>query len=352
MLNYIKTLEQKFDIEIVRSSHHIKGKNYFDLDSDGNIIKIFLLRVNLRDLSVLLPIADHLVELAIRNCNIKSLKGLDSFSNLEVLDLRGNHLETSTLKNLSYLSKLKGLNVSGCKIEDTSYFQDLVYLEQLYVAGTNRLYEIKGLEQLINLKHLDVERSKIDCIKKIKAHENLRSLHITNTDVIKLSHFDRFPNLVELMMGGVYEMEKIEGLQALTNLKQLLIEGTSIKKIEGLEQLTNLEVLDLSANEISEIKGLEQLTKLRELNLNENKIIKVENLEGLNNLELLLLDANEIESFDPTFLQYLDSECHIYMRGFNKVNEVTKLAPQHVKINFEEDFPYPTSLVWQKSLFV
>ena len=351
MISYIKTLEQKFDIEIVRSSHHIKGKNYFDLDSDGNIINIFLLRINLRDLSVLLPIADHLVELAIRNCNIKSLKGLESFSNLEVLDLRGNHLETSTLKNLSYLSKLKGLNVSGCNIEDTSYFQDLVYLEQLYVAGTNRLYEIKGLEQLKNLKHLDVERSKIDCIKKIKAHENLRSLHLSNTDVSKLSHLDRFPNLEELRMGNTYEIEKMEGLQVLPNLKELLIRGTSIKQIEGLERLTNLEVLDLSDNEITEIKGLGQLTKLRELNLNENKITKIENLDHLTNLEPLLLETNDIQTFDTNFLQHLVSECHIYMRGCERADDIAAIAPDYVKINFEKDFDYPTKLVWHKELF-
>ena len=351
MLHYIKTLEQKFDINIIRSNQHIRGKNYFDVDNDGNITKLFLRRVNLKDLSVLLPIADHLVELAVRYCNIKGLKGLKSFSNLEVLDLSGNHLVTPTLKNLNLLSKLRRLDVSGCNLKDTSYFGELIQLEQLYVGGSNRLYEINGLEQLKNLKHLDLEISLIDDIKKIHVHKNLHSLHLTNANVTKLSHFDRFPNLEELRMGNTYEIEKMEGLQVLSNLKELLIRGTSIKQIEGLERLTNLEVLDLSDNEITEIKGLGQLTKLRELNLNENKITKIENLDHLTNLELLLLETNDIQTFDTTFLQHLVSECHIYMRGCEQADDIAAIAPDYVKINFEKDFDYPTKLVWHKELF-
>ena len=351
MHNYIKTLEKKFDIEIVRSSQHLRGEDYFDLDKEGKIFKLYLCGIDMQSLDVLLPIADQLVELAVSDCNIKSLASLKAFPNLEVLDLSSNPLETSTLKNLNFLPKLKGLDVSDGIFTDTSYLGELIQLEELYIGGSDRLYEIKGLEQLKNLKHLDIERSLIDSIEKIQVHENLRSLHFTSADVTKLSYFNRFPNLEELRMGGNPEIKKMEGLKELQNLKQLLIRGTNIKEIEGLEQLTNLEVLDLSANEISEVRGIGHLTKLRELNLNENHITKVENLEGLINLELLLLEANNLKSFDTTFLQHLDSECHIYMRGFEQADNIAAIAPKHVKINLDEDFDYPTKLIWSKELF-
>ena len=351
MISYIKTLEKKFDIKIVRSSQHVKGKPYYDADEDGNIKKLFLRRVNLKDLRVLLPIAEHLVELAVPYCNIKSLKGLKSFCNLEKLDLSGNRFVTPTLKNLNFLSKLKGLDVSGCNLKDTSYFGDLIQLEQLYVGGSDRLYEVNGLEQLKNLQHLDLEASLINSIKKIKVHENLRSLHLTNAEITKLSHLDRFPKLEELIMGSTYEIEKIEGLDALQNLKNLLIQGTSIKQIEGLEQLNNLEILDLSDNEITEIKGVSQLTKLRKLNLNENPITKIENLEGLINLELVLLEVKRLEDFDTFFLEQLISECHIYMHDYERLDEVESIAPKNVKFNFNPKFPYPTTILGNMRLF-
>ena len=353
MQDYIKTLEKKFDRDIVRSGEHIRGKNYYDVDKHGNIVKLYLFNVDLRSLDILLPISKHLVELTVQYGNIKSLKALKSFSNLEKLDLSGNRFVTPTLKNLNFLQKLKGLDVSGCNLKDTSYFGNLMQLEQLYVGGSDRLYEIKGLEQLKNLKHLDIERSQVDSIRKINVHENLRSLHLTSTEVTNLSYLDRFPYLEELRMGNTYEIEKIEGLEALQNLKQLLIRGTSIKQIEGLEQLTNLEVLDLSDNEITEIKGVSQLTKLRELNLNENPINKVENLDGLDNLELLLLETDDITDFDSTFLNNLESECHIYlyMRDSKKLERLKEEVPNSVKINFDPNYPYPTKLVWHKELF-
>ena len=345
MQDYIKTLEKKFDIKIECRSKNINADDYFDVDNLGNIVELYLSDIDMGSLEVLLPLADHLVELTLKSCNIKSLASLKSFSNLEVLNLRDNKLDILTLKNLNFLPKLKKLDVSRCDLEDTSYLGDLIQLEYLNIGSSNSLYEIKGLERLNKLQLLDVERSSIESIRNIHVNENLRSLNLSDTGVTKISDLDRFPNLEELKIRANYRMEKMEGLSVLRNLKQLLIRGTSIKQIEGLEQLTNLEVLDLSDNEILEINGLSQLTKLRKLNLNENDIRKVENLDGLINLELLMIEANKIQTFNPNFLEHLVSECHIYMRGFKQADEIAAIAPQHVKINFRKDFPYPYILI-------
>ena len=59
---------------------------------------------------------------------------------------------------------------------------------------------------------------------------------------------------------NIKDINKIEDLEKLTNLRELYIAGNQITEIKGLETLTNLQELDLKNNQINEIKGLKKLT--------------------------------------------------------------------------------------------
>ncbi|MCF2218393.1 leucine-rich repeat domain-containing protein [Chryseobacterium sp. PS-8] len=144
---------------------------------------------------------------------------------------------------------------------------------------------------------------------------------------------------------------KIEGLDTLHNLKQLLISCTHVEKIEGLESLKNLEVLDLSSNEISKIKGLDNLKNLRKLNLNENKIAKVENLDHLINLEFLTFEINKIKEIDASFLSNLVSECFISLCFTGNYIKEIKDVPTNVTIKFEADHFVPRVFPMSNDLF-
>ncbi|KUJ55320.1 leucine-rich repeat domain-containing protein [Chryseobacterium aquaticum] len=348
MIDFIKKLEKEFDTQIIRSNKHI-WENYYDIDNDGNITTLFLDEVNLKDLNVLLPIADSLVKLALTYCNIETLHPLKSFSMLKTLDLTGNNLHPLTLGYLNDLKNLKKLDLGGTNLNDTSLLGDLIGLEILSLSGGNPYCEIKGLEKLKSLQHLNISWSAIGNIKEINVNENLRSLNIGETDIKRITDLERFPYLEELRLNG-NRIKKIEGLDKLHNLKKLFISSIGIKKIEGLESLTNLEILELSNNEISKIRGLDSLKNLKELSLDENEIVRVENLDNLTNLELLLLRTDNTHYFDWTFINNLVSECHIYVDN-SSADELKVMAPKNVKINFNKDFPYPTSLYESKDFF-
>ncbi|WP_428069559.1 hypothetical protein [Chryseobacterium gambrini] len=91
MTDFIKKLEKDFDTQIIHSNEHI-WENYYEIDKDGNIKTLYLNEVDLKDIDVLLPIADSLVKLAIPYCNVEMLRPLNAFSRLETLDLTGNKL--------------------------------------------------------------------------------------------------------------------------------------------------------------------------------------------------------------------------------------------------------------------
>ncbi|WP_300686880.1 leucine-rich repeat domain-containing protein [Chryseobacterium sp.] len=343
MTDFIKKLEKEFNTQIIYSNKHI-WRNYYDVDNDGNITTLYLDKIDLKDLYVLLPVAHSLVNLGVLDCNIRTLVTLKSFTRLEILSLRQNNLYGSTLEHLSYLKKLKKLDLRGTNLTDTSSLGTLNNLEMLFIGGSDHLDEIKGLESLKSLYHLDVSNSCINSIENICANENIRVLNLKGTNLKKITHLERFPNLESLNLDGTL-VEKIEGLQASKNLKELFISTWRIKRIEGLESLTKLEVLDLYLNEISKIEGLDNLTNLKWLSLNSNKITKVENLDNLTNLELLLLEANEsITYFDTAFFHNLISECYIYMRDMMEIERIQTAAPENVKINYNDDYQWPTSL--------
>ncbi len=343
MTDFIKKLEKKFDTQIIYSDKQIPVNHYFS-DQEGNIRTLYLYDINLQEIDHLFPLADSLFNLTLVQCNIRTVKGIKSFTQLESLVLSLNPLHGSTLRHLHHLKKLRNLDVRATNLKDTSFVGGLTNLEMLFVGGTNRLNGLKGIENLTCLCHLDVSHSEIDSIEKVDANQNLRSLKLEGNHIEKLTHLNRFPNL-EILNVDCSSVRKIEGLGELKKLKELSIWDAYIKRIEGLENLSKLEILDLSENQISKIEGLDHLVKLKELSLNKNPISIVENLENLINLELLLLEpGKDVVHFDARFFQNLISECHIYIRGHKNVDSIKALAPKNVKINFDENYPYPTSL--------
>ena len=83
------------------------------------------------------------------------------------------------------------------------------------------------------------------------------------------------------------------------NLRELWLNGGSIKNIAALRELTNLEELDLYGNQISDITPLSGLTNLEELDLSYNQISDITPLSGLTNLYFLDLYGNTISDISP-----------------------------------------------------
>lgn len=115
---------------------------------------------------------------------------------------------------------------------------------------------------------------------------------ISNLEGLKTQHF---PFLVFL---DIYDnqLEQMENISTLENLRVLLIGKNRLKKIEGLESLKKIEVLDLHGNQISNVTGLSTLTELKVLNLAGNQIrfIGVGDFQGLNALQELNLRRNRL----------------------------------------------------------
>lgn len=213
--------------------------------------------------------------------DISDLSGIQSFTNLVILDLTSNKIQDiSFLKNLK---KLKNLILKRNKVKKIENLDNLINLENL-VLSENHITKIENLENLTNLEKLNLSRNQIAKI------ENLENL-------VKLERFSLSYN---------ENISKLENLEKLQELRQLELSDNKIKKIENLEKLKNLRTLILEGLLINRIEGLSQLKELKELyfNLydNPNKLSEIEGLEYLINLETIELDVFNFNEED--FFQY------------------------------------------------
>jgi len=205
--------------------------------------------------------------------------------------------------------------------------------------------KIENLENLINLRNLDLNENQISKIENLNKLTNLNSLYLGCN---KISKIENLKKLVYLRSLNLYEnqINKIENIDLLINLERLLLFKNKISKIENLESQINLDFIDLSdnkikkienigkleilsglfidKNQISKIENLESQIKLDFLDLSDNEIRKVENLEFLEKIETLYLFSNPLNDIDPRLLSRYNDNLRIIKSWFNESKKVIK----------------------------
>ena len=141
------------------------------------------------------------------------------------------------------------------------------------------------------------------------------------------SDYDPWWLTVESLDLNHRNLQKIENLSHLKNLRRLSLADNEITQLEGLDENTLLEELVLEENRILKLEGLSTLQFLKKLDLGKNKLVKLENLESLVHLTQLSVEDNQIESL--TGLQSLTNLMELYMCS-NRIMNVKEV--QHLKM--------------------
>lgn len=129
------------------------------------------------------------------------------------------------------------------------------------------------ITNILNLKNCNL--NKIENIEGLSALSHLKELNLQCNNICKIS-----------------------GLDHLKELKNLRLNNNKIQKIEGISKLSNLHLLNLENNQIEKIEGLHENKELRFLQLGSNQIKKIENLRNQKMLNFLNLDNNQIGTLD------------------------------------------------------
>ncbi|XP_044745325.1 toll-like receptor 6 [Coccinella septempunctata] len=232
-------------------------------------------------------------------------------SNLNILNLRSNHIKLLKENTFENLVKLVSLDLSD---------NDLVYLHSDTFKGLSDLTHlflmqnhIEFLEKpifrdLIKLSTLDLSHNNICLLHRdiLKPLKSLREINLDNNEGLELDDylFSNFPELRKVTMRSC-NLKKLPGniFSGSPKISRIDLQKNSISSLPNylFDGLTNLETLILTDNELLSIhsSAFNSLSGLKKLDLSNNKLQRLE--AGL---------------FEPLVkLEYLDAR-------FNKINYI------------------------------
>lgn len=225
---------------------------------------------------------ENLKELNVNNCdNFDNIECLQGCKNLRVLNI-GN-TKVRNIDNIGIFPELRIFNCSCNSITNIKNIYKCEKLVELNLWGCVSVGDLNGLENLYNLRSLDVDSTSI-------------------TDLFPLVNCK---NIEFLFMDNCTKLTDLYSLSSLSNLKCLLADGKNMltdSQLEVFEDLTTLEYLTLNSRRIHNLHYVRKLTKMKELILQGCNVTDLSPIENLTELIKLDVTANSaLKDLSPLF---------------------------------------------------
>ena len=302
---------------------YISDNPFIDLTQVSELTQLTRLQVansQLRDITFLAKLT-QLTELLLGGNQISDLTPLSNLTRLDILWLGSNQItDVTPLANLTHLTELQ---LHKNQIHDITPLKNMARLLDLNLQ-INQISDIRPLKRLVELRRLYIDSNPlIDNITGLEDMTQLKYLQLPNPLITDITPLRRLTRLVELYMRG-NQVSDITPLADMTELRALSLNNSQISDITPLANMTQLYELYLNDNQISDIAPLSRLTKLQWLGLSENQISDVRPLLQLFNLKELVIYDNPIHDREPLLaLKRRNPEIEIYLRSDGKPLPVT-----------------------------
>ncbi|MCU5657429.1 NEAT domain-containing protein, partial [Bacillus mycoides] len=358
--NNIKDLTPLFTV-LSLEEVYLANNQISNLSGIEKLKNVNLLWIGNNKISDVEPISkmSNLIELEIADSEIKDISSLSKLVKIQVLNLEENYI--SDISPLSNLTNLHEINLGANEISDIKSVEELgkrtsidiqrqkIFLDEASVDEEIKIpvYNFKG-EPLQNIKlksegatlsngfikwnspgekiyefKLDTnpaeskirfngtviqsivekltESKNVILDKNLQQHINKKNFGrenlnapITKEDLLQIKTLEI---LKEKEKGK--EIKDLTGLEYMTNLENLTLEGVGLKNIEFISNLKQLKDVNVSHNKIEDITPLSSLENLQWLNLADNHIKDVSVLGSMLDLLSLKLAGNEIRDVRP-----------------------------------------------------
>ncbi|CAF3540202.1 unnamed protein product [Adineta steineri] len=202
-------------------------------------------------------------------------------------EIKNLELPQSSIRGVELNAQFPALKCINLEHNQLTNFSGLIHLPNLKVLclNYNRVESILHRPTKPRLDH----RGKpiIENVDNRIVLENLEVLHLAYNNISDLAalQLNKIPSLRSLFLQG-NEITKVEGLEALRNLRELVLDKNKIRVITETSFFyqTNLVELHLEENRIRELAFFDRMIKLEKLFLGSNKIPETIEIERLNQL--------------------------------------------------------------------
>ncbi|MFK4469051.1 leucine-rich repeat domain-containing protein [Bacillus sp. RC252] len=356
--NNIKDLTPLFTV-LSLEEVYLANNQVSNLSGIEKLKNVNLLWIGNNKISDVEPISkmSNLIELEIADSEIKDISSLSKLVKIQVLNLEENYI--SDISPLSNLKNSHEINLGANEISDIKSVEELgkrtsidiqrqkIFLDEASVDEEIKIpvYNFKG-EPLQNIKlksegatlsngfikwnspgekiyefKLDTnpaeskirfngtviqsivekqtESKNVILDKNLQQHINKKNFGrenlnapITKEDLLQIK-------TLEIPKEKGKEIKDLTGLEYMTNLENLTLEGVGLKNIEFISNLKQLKDVNVSHNKIEDITPLSSLENLQWLNLADNHIKDVSVLGSMLDLLSLKLAGNEIRDVRP-----------------------------------------------------
>ncbi|MBQ3367324.1 hypothetical protein IJG44_00320 [bacterium] len=280
--------------------------------------------------------AEDLEKITEITLSAKDLRGVEKLINLEYVrfkDTEGNIYDFTPLSNLKKLKKVVIYFRPPAELDPSEHHENmtcldgsfslLTTLETLKIENTH-LKKIDPIEQLVNLKTLEIDHNKIESLpKNIGNLQKLERLTFSYNNIVDLKHLISLTNLNTLAFAN-NQVEDVSPIKNMTKMSIINFSENNIKDISAIENFSELKSLGANDNKIETLPDFKNFEKLQYIYLDFNNISSLPNLKGLNSLDEMWLAYNNLNDEEFGKLDELEYTGFLDV-SFNKITKVPVL---------------------------
>lgn len=179
--------------------------------------------------------------------------------------------EIITLNGIEQLSNLRSIELNNSKVSDISALIELENLTDIRIYDGN-VSDISIFYEMPQLEKVDMSWNPIENLKPLGSLNRLKYLAIHNFGDDDIPLLELSSDMIETLYLSDCKLSRISFLRTLPNLKHLLLQNNPVIDYSVLEELPQMETLQLTSDKIVDIKFISHMPNLRELNLSEASI--------------------------------------------------------------------------------
>ena len=271
----------------------------------------------LEDLSYL----TYLESLTVSGRNMSNLQNFEGLTHLKKLNLSGCRFPAESLATIAELPQLTELNISNCGLSTLSGLEKATSLKILN-AGNNTIRNLEPLSGMGQLTELYLQHNAVTDLTVVGSLSNLSVLDVSYNALNSIAPLSGSIRLTKLNAAN-NQISDVSTASSLPILEELQLDYNSLSDISGLSGSTNLTALTVSNNQITDLSAIAGLSKLQKLNFSYNSVSTLPEFSGDSAMQVIDGSYNALESIDS--IAKMADISYVYM-DYNKLTSVDALA--------------------------